>query len=169
MALVTKGSGAHFSIEIEGVEVFSRAFNRLEAGIDDFRSIWPNVAKEFYAIEHEQFESEGSHGASGKWAPLSPAYKKWKEKHFPGQPILKLTNSLYESLTSPDAPASIFRMDREEMTLGSKEPYAVVHQRTRPPISLNQDDKRRLQKAIQAGLVAFTRRAGFQVEERRAA
>lgn len=170
MALVAQGKGAHFSIEIEGVEVFSRAFNRLESGIDDFRSIWPNVAKEFYAIEHEQFESEGSHGASGKWAPLSPAYKRWKETHFPGQPILKLTNSLYESLTSPDAGASIFRIDRDEMTLGSKEPYAVVHQRGgRPPISLNQDDKRRIQKAIQVGLVEFTRRAGFQVEERRAA
>lgn len=175
MALVTKGGGAHFSFELEGVEVFSRAFNRLEQGIDDFRSIWPNVAKEFYAIEHEQFASEGAHGASGKWAPLSPAYRKWKETHFPGQPILKLTHSLYESLTSPDAPASIFRIERDEMTLGSRVEYATAHQRgsgrmpARPPISLTEDDKRRLQKAIQVGLVQFTRRAGFQVEERRAA
>lgn len=159
----------NFSFSIDGVEAFNRGFNRVEEAITDFRSVWPNVAKEFYAIEAGQFKSEGAQGASGKWAPLSPAYAKYKAKAFPGGPILQATRSLFDSLTSPDALASIFRLDRDEMVLGSKAEGAVYHQRgtsrmpARPPISLMQEDKRRMQKAIQVGLIEFTRRAGFQV------
>lgn len=158
-----------FSFLIDGVPEFDRAFNRIEQIITDFRSIWPNVAKEFYAIEVGQFGSEGAKGASGKWAALSPAYAKYKAKAFPGQPILRATESLFDSLTSPDALASIFRIDRDEMVLGTSHEGAIYHQRgagkmpKRPPISLTTEDKRRMQKAIQLGLIEFTRRAGFQV------
>lgn len=155
--------------EVHGAEVLNRAFNRVEEHISDLRPVWPAVAAEFYAIEEEQFESEGAHGASGKWKPLSPAYKKWKELNHPGESILKLFHPLYESLTRHDAPDSIYRLDPQEMTLGSKTPYASVHQRTRPPISLTEADKRRLQKAIQQGLVPFIRRQGFQLLDERAA
>ncbi len=163
-----------FSATVEGVEVLNRGFSRIEEFISDFRSVWPNVAKEFYAIEHEQFASQGAHGASGKWAALSPAYSKYKAIKFPGQPILRATNSLYESLTSPDALDSIFRMDAQQMTIGTQREGARAHQRgtrrmpARPPISFTEADKRRIQKSIQAGLVKFTRQAGFNVEEKAA-
>lgn len=163
-----------FSAEILGVEVLNRAFNRVDEYISDFRSIWPTVAAEFYLIEGEQFKSEGAKGASGKWAPLSPAYKKYKAVAFPGQPILRATTSLYDSLTSPDAPDSIYRLEEQEMTIGTQREGATAHQRgtgrmpARPPISLTEADKRRLQKAIQSQLVQFTRRAGFEVQEKAA-
>lgn len=159
---------------MQGVEVLNRAFNRVEQHISDFRSIWPNVAREFYAIEEDQFASEGAHGASGKWAALSPAYSKFKAIAFPGQPILRATTSLYESMTSPNAPDSIFRMTENELTVGTQREGARVHQKggrnlpARPIIALTESDKRRIQKAIQAGLVQFTRGLGFQVEEKAA-
>lgn len=164
----------HFVGEIQGVEVLNRAFNRIEEHISDFRNIWPAVAQEFYAIEVQQFQSQGAHGASGRWAPLSPAYAKYKAVAFPGQPILRADNLLFESMTSPDALDSIFRMDAQELTIGTQREGATAHQRgsgrmpARPIISLTEADKRRVQKAIQRGLVEFTRRAGFQVEERAA-
>lgn len=170
---MAQGSG-FFSAEIDGVEVFNRAFNRVEGGLSDLRFIWPSVAAEFYAIEREQFASEGAHGASGKWAPLSPAYKRWKELNFPGEPILRLYHPLVESLTTPDAAGSIFKPERDQLTIGSKVEYATAHQRgsgrmpARPPISLNENDKRRLQKAIQVPLVEFVRKQGFQVLEKAA-
>lgn len=163
-----------FSAEVLGVEVLNRSFNRIDEYISDFRGIWPAVAAEFYAIEEGQFASEGAKGASGKWAPLSPAYKAWKVKNFPGEPILKLYHPLYESLTSPDAGDSVYRLEEQEMVLGSRTPYATAHQRgtaimpARPPISLIEADKRRLQKAIQSQLVQFTRRMGFDVQEKAA-
>lgn len=158
-----------FIATLEGVEVLDRAFNRIDHIISDFRSIWPNVAKEFYAIEADQFGSEGAKGASGKWAPLSPAYKKWKEAHFPGEPLLQLTHVLIGSLTSPDEPGAIYRLEADEMTLGSKVEYATAHQKTRSLISFTSEDKRKIQKSIQSELVRFTRQAGFQVDERLAA
>lgn len=164
----------HFSAEVLGVEVLNRGFNRIEEHISDFRNIWPNVAREFYAIEREQFQSQGAHGASGRWAPLSPAYAKYKAIAFPGQPILRADNLLFESMTSPDALDSIFRMDDRELTIGTQREGATAHQRgrgrmpARPIISLTESDKRRIQKSIQRGLIEFTRRAGFQVEERAA-
>lgn len=155
---------------VDGITELDRAFNRIDEYISDFRSIWPAVTKEFYSIEEEQFASEGAHGTSGKWAALSPAYTQWKAKEFPGEPILQREHSLYESLTSPNGLASIFRPERDQLTIGSSEPYALAHQRggrlpRRPPISLTSNDKRRMQKAIQIGLVKFTRQAGFKVNE----
>lgn len=164
-----------FQAELLGVPVLDRAFNRIDQFISDFRPVWPSVATEFYQIEEEQFQSEGGIGLSGKWAPLSPAYKKFKEIHFPGQPILRRDNALYESLTSSDALDSIFIPEKDQLTIGSKAPYARAHQKglgrmpARPPISMSEAQKHRIQKAIQKELVAFTRQAGFQVDERVAA
>lgn len=158
-----------FTFSIDGVPEFDRGFSRVEQTLTDFRSVWPNVAKEFYAIEAGQFGSEGAKGASGKWAALSPAYAKYKAKAFPGLPILRATESLFDSLTSPDAAASIFRVEQDAMTIGTKQEGAIYHQRgtgrmpARPPISLTAEDKRRIQKSIQLGLVDIIRRTGFSV------
>jgi hypothetical protein len=129
-----------FTADVDGVPVMDRAFNRVEERISDFRFIWPSVAAEFYAIEREQFASQGAHGLSGAWAKLSPAYARWKEVHFPGMPILQATTALYESLTSPEGADSVFQPEVDQLTIGSRAPYAVAHQRgsgvpARPPIS----------------------------------
>ena len=164
----------HFTGTVDGVEALNRGFNRIDQHISDFRNIWPKVAQEFYAIEVEQFESQGAHGASGRWAPLSPAYAKFKAVAFPGQPILRAENLLFESLTTADGLDSVFRMDAQELTIGTRREGATAHQRgsgrmpARPPISLTEADKRRIQKSIQAGLIQFTRQAGFEVDEKAA-
>lgn len=161
----------NFSASVDGVETFNRAFNRVESYVSDFRNMFPLIAKEFYAIEKSQFDSQGAKGSSGKWAPLSPVYAKYKAKAFPGQPTLHATRSLYDSMTSPDALDSIFRIDAREMTIGTQREGARAHQRgtsrmpARPIIAMTESDKRGIQKAIQANLVQFTRRLGFEVAE----
>ena len=163
-----------FRGEIDGDQVLNRAFNRVGQFISDFRPIWPRVADEIYQINQEQFDSEGGKGASGRWAALSPAYKKWKEVNYPGQPILRLTNALYESLTDPEAPDAVYQPSRDELVIGTRVEYATAHQRggrmpARPIFSFTEQQKRRMQKAIQVGLVQFTRQAGFEVQEEKAA
>lgn len=118
-----------FSGTVDGIPVLDRAFNRVQERISDFRFIWPSVAAEFYQIERAQFASQGAHGASGKWAPLSPAYKAWKAVKYPNMPILQATTALYQSMTSPDALDSVFRSEADQLTLGSRAPYATAHQR----------------------------------------
>lgn len=160
-----------FLADVNGVEILNRAFNRIDEQISDLRNIWPAVADVFYKAEKDQFDSEGAAGASGKWAPLSQAYKKFKEVHFPGQPILQRDHSLVASLTGANGSDSIFRPEPQELTIGSKAPYARAHQLgkgrlpARPPISLSETQKREMQKAIQKGLVEFARKAGFEVQE----
>ena len=158
-----------FSAEVVGVEVLDRAFNRVNQEISDFRNFWPGVITTFYEIETEQFRSEGASGASGKWAALSPAYKVFKERDFPGKTILRREDALYESMTGPDALDSILRPDRDELVIGSAVPYALIHQKTRPIISLSEESKRRMVKSIQVRLVEFARAAGFEVQGERAA
>lgn len=158
-----------FRAEILGEEVFNRAFNRLDS-LSDLRPLWPEVIREFYLIEAEQFDSEGAAGASGKWAPLSDTYAKYKQVAYPDKPILRADDDLFESLTDPEAAGAILQPEQDQLTIGTSVPYAIYHQRgtsrmpARPPISLAEAQKRRLQKAIQAGLVRFVREAGFQVE-----
>lgn len=158
-----------FSFVLDGVPEFDRAYNRVEKEIEDHRFLWPAVSQGIYLIEGEQFASEGAAGASGKWAALSKAYKKFKEVAFPGQTILKATTSLFDSVTDPDAPGAIFRPEQGMLTIGTSHEAAIYHQRgtgkvvARKVYSFSPQQKRRIQKAIQIGLVQLVRRQGFTV------
>lgn len=158
-----------FTAEIAGTVQLDRAFNRVNEHISDFRNFWPGVITAFYELETEQFQSEGAKGASGKWTPLSPAYKEFKEREFPGQTILRREDALFESMTSPDALDSILRPEKDELVIGTGLPYALAQHEKRPIISLTEDNKRKLVKSIQVRLVEFARRTGFQVQEEKAA
>lgn len=157
---------------VEGQVVFDRAFNRLDS-LSDFRPIWPNVIAEFYLIESDQFETEGAAGGQ-RWTPLSPLYSEYKEQVYPGQPILQAEGDLRASLTDPEAAGAILQPREDELIIGTSVPYARAHQRgtirmpARPPINFSEAQKRRIQKAIQAGLVRFVREAGFDVQEKAA-
>lgn len=163
-----------FSATLDGVPVLDRAFNRIEQRVSDFRFAWPAVSREFYDIELRQFETEGAVGASGKWAPLSDPYERFKVIAFPGEPILQATHALKESLTTNDALDSVFIPEKDQLTIGTKREGARAHQRgtnrvpARPPISFTETQKRRVTKAIQAELVQFTRELGFEVQEQAA-
>lgn len=160
-----------FTAEVAGDQVLSRAFNRVDEQISDFRFVWPSVAGEIYQITNEQFESEGASGASGQWAGLSAAYARFKAAEFPGQTILKAEEDMFNSLTDPEAPDAIYRPLKDELIIGSRDPKALAHHKgkgrlpARPIYSFTEAHKRRMQKAIQRELAALTRRAGFEVRE----
>lgn len=163
-----------FVLQIDGDIAIDRAFNRVDQQISDLRIFAPGIAREFYAAEERLFQSEGASGASGKWVPLSKAYALFKTRSFPGKTILRREDTLYDSLTDPEAPDAIYRAERDEITFGTRDPKARAHHRgrgrlpARPVISLSESDKRRIQKSIQRDLVRFTRNLGFQVDERAA-
>lgn len=162
------------SLDIDGTRELDRAFNRVNQFISDFRNFWPDVTREIYGIERKQFDTQGAAGQSGRWAALSPAYAKYKAIKFPGEPILRATGGLEASLTDPQALDAIYRPEKDQLTIGSKHPGAIHHQRgtgrmpARPPFSLTENNKRTIQKSIQKGLVKFARDLGFQTDERAA-
>lgn len=162
-----------FRVEVAGEQVFDRAFNRIDS-LSDLRPLYPEVIREFHLIEREQFESEGAAGASGRFAPLSASYARSKQTSHPDKPVLRADDDLFVSLTDPEAAGAILRPEPDSLTIGTSVPYAIFHQRgtrhmpARPPISPSETQKRRLQKAIQSGLVRFVREVGIPVDERAA-
>lgn len=163
-----------FSAEVEGVTQLDRGFNRIDQHISDFRNIWPAPTRVIYGIFEKAFDTEGGSTAAGKWKELSPDYAKRKAIQYPGQPILRAETSLFQSLTDPDAPDAIYRPERDQLTIGTKDPKGRAHQRgggrlpARPIIAFTEQDRRAVTKSIQSGLVQFVRGLGFQVDERAA-
>lgn len=164
-----------FDVTVDGEQAFDRAFNRLDHSVSDFRPIWPFVTGTIYGIFGKAFDTEGASTAAGKWKELSPAYAKRKAIEFPGQTILRREDTLFESLTDPEAADAVFIPEADQLTIGSRTPYARAHQRgagklpARPMISFTETDKRDIQKSLQRGLLQFVRSLGLPVEEERAA
>ena len=159
----------NFTFEIEGVQQFNRAFNRIEGHIDDLRPVWDHVERVMFEIEDAQFKSEGSRGGLGKWQPLSRAYAAQKEKTHPGKPILERTGRLMRSLTGKTGDTLLVK-EKDEFGFGTAVPYAPFHQRgggklpKRAVVDLSSSQKRDLQKGIQKGLLDILRRDVSWVE-----
>lgn len=151
-----------FKFEVDGAVQFDRAFLRVQERIEDLRPVWDGVEREFHAIEREQFESEGSAGRSGKWAPLSRKYAEQKEKKYPGAQILERTGALKRSLTSETEHSTVTK-EKQEFAIGTSLPYAKYHQRggkhlpQREIISFSDTQRTRLMKEIQKGLLQIIR------------
>lgn len=155
------------SFDIEGKEKFDRALTLLNDSFKDFRRIWPQVAAVFYKAERRQFDSEG--GKSGGWAAPSEPYAKAKEIRYPGQPILRATNALYESLTDPTGENAIFSQSEDTLTLGSSLDYAAVHQTgwekmpARPPIAIDDEEQAEMVRVMREALGNNAVRLGFEI------
>jgi phage gpG-like protein len=120
---------------------------------DNLLPAFNQIARVFREAESEQFDSLGARGGT-EWPPLSTRYRKWKEKRYPGRPILVLSGRTRESLTRRTGD-SYFTADSHRMTIGTKVPYARFHQSgtrrmpKRPIIALTKDDVREFGRQIQ--------------------
>jgi len=128
-------------IEVTGESALEAAFTSLSRHIRDLRpEIWPLISAQFDRLLVEHFDTGGGSGASGPWAPLSPAYGAWKSKHYPGEPILHLTGNLRRSLTGSFNPNAHYLALPDLLERGSSVSYAGLHQAggggmpARPPI-----------------------------------
>lgn len=87
------------SFDVQGVAQYDRAFEALAVSLDDMRDPLEKILHSLRAIEAEHFAKEGAAAGNAKWAPLSPAYKRWKDRHYPGQPIMQRSGELHRDLT----------------------------------------------------------------------
>jgi len=155
-------------IGLTGQDALNAAITALGGSLRDFRPVWPKVSLIFDRMERDQFVGQGV-GPAGVWAPLRPAYAKWKAVKFPGKPILFATGDLVRSLTSPFDSNAIFDMTPESLERGSTIPYAVFHQQgtgrmpARPVIDPNDKDKEEMLGVIQEHFRDLSLELGFQV------
>jgi phage gpG-like protein len=119
-----------FRMEVAGFEPVRVSLQRFGQRIQDFRPFWIEYfAPAFYRDLQRNFELEGRY--VGGWAPLSPAYKAWKDQHYPGKTILRRTDALFRSLTFDGhtvGPRGIFLPEERRLVLGTSVEYAEYHQ-----------------------------------------
>ena len=160
-------------LQIENEQILDREINRFSNGAQDFRIIAPTLLTTIREIVREQFAAQG-HGPSGQWAKLSPRYFRQKEGlqkqrkedrktlTYPGQPILRASDKLYDSLVARTRD-SIISLRGSVLTYGTRVPYASFHQdgtpnmARRPIFDLREQDKDRIIKNEQARLVKLTK------------
>ena len=122
--------------------------------LSDFTDAWPGVRESIRGMFAAQFPTEGAHGASGKWAPLTARYAAWKARRYPGRKILELTGLLKGSLTSAGHPDEVVQESKTSLWVGTAVPYAQYHQfgtpimRKREIVSLTSRDVASMAMAV---------------------
>lgn len=150
------------------LERIAVAFERTGDELQDFsKHVFPKLTPIFEAEEARQFDAEGG-GPRGGWAQLSPAYAKWKADNFPGKPILRRSDALYEVLTSSTSVFSQRAMGREEFEFGTSGlEYASYHQTgtslmvDRPPFDFSPDFEDDVSRAALEGAREAVAAAGL--------
>jgi len=54
----------------------------------------------------------------GQWAPLSPDYAQWKQRHYPGRKMLRLSNSYFKAATIKGARGNLCEIHPDKMIWG---------------------------------------------------
>jgi phage gpG-like protein len=126
------------SVSVVGADRVGAALGAFGAVFSDLRPFWTDeFAPRFFAKVQDRFALQGQgrgpggRFASGRWAGLSPAYRVWKERNYPGQPILTRTGRLRESMMwsgSSVGPDGIFIAEPTTVVVGTAVPYGVFHQ-----------------------------------------
>lgn len=117
--------GPNISLEMD-TKVLQYRLKGLKAGLADLSPVWRGpVYRIFQDFIKVHFDSGGSYSGD-QWAPLSPRYAAWKEKHYPGKGILRREDDLFKSLQ--DGPDKVLRVTPDSAEMGTSVPYAVYHQ-----------------------------------------
>jgi hypothetical protein len=110
------------SIEALGFSEEERKLAKYAAFLTDLRPFWPRVSTLFIGWMREQFESEGRFFGDS-WAPLSADYLAWKQRVYPGKPILIATGALRKAASFPTREAT-----GSTLILRINDPKAPWHQ-----------------------------------------
>jgi len=150
------------------------AFERAGAEVADVgKHVLPKLVPVLEGAVARQFDAQGAGPEMGSWAPLSESYAAWKEKHYPGQPILVRTGKLRAALTDSNAPGARRDVSGESLSYGTTGiPYASAHQTgsvaghltagnlpARPPFDFGSDFEAGMQAAAAAGIREAVREA----------
>jgi phage gpG-like protein len=153
--------------DVLGEVQLDRQFSRLVSGGNDLSPLFEKMGEDIRDIEKEQFDAEG-YG----WQELSPAYARWKEIHYPGQPILRRTNRLYESMTSKSGADNVSNVQPTFAEFGAAAPsgmYGRFHQLgtvnmpQRKVVQLTEENKRLLTKTFHQYFISLAHDLGFEV------
>lgn len=117
------------SFDSGGAEPFALLLRRWDHNIRDARPAFEAMAQYQLTVNARQFNAKGT-AETGKWAPLSPLYGRWKARVRPGRPLLVFGGDLKQTMTLPGK--GIYIVRPTSMTVGTALPYAKYHQNGTP-------------------------------------
>lgn len=147
-----------------GEQIVSRELLRFGQRAVDARESLEDVATIMREATERQFESQGAY-ASGGWPALAASTVRRKANEGLDPRILHATGLLRESLTRKFGRGHIERVTSNALHFGTRVPYAIYHQSSRPrtkipyrpPVGLTEGDKRRIVRTLQRSIVKGTR------------
>lgn len=108
-----------FPFEFNGKKEFDRIYTNITQGASDISPAFELMASDFRFQSLNIFDNEGSFDGGSKFPPLSPKYKIWKDKNYPGKKILERTGALKASMTRLGAKGNVSDIGRNYMTIGT--------------------------------------------------
>lgn len=99
---------------------FGQAVQKLLAAGADLSPLMEQIGEAALGSFKAGFDS----GGFGKWPPLTRATRQYKERRFPGQPIMVRTGSLRDSIIERDSEGNIFEVSALGVNVGTAIPYA---------------------------------------------
>lgn len=119
------GQGIEMSFQWEpDAETIQMGFERWASLIKDWRPAFTDIANLFRKHEKRHLDSQGA-STGEKFEALSDRYAAWKERNFPGRPILVLRGTLREALTKKGAPGSLELKTAKSMVVGINPAYTT--------------------------------------------
>lgn len=98
----------------------------LDARLRDLTPVWGKVHDIMIALLRQHFRTQGAY-AGQAWVPLNPAYAAWKKRHYPGKPILRREDTLFESLVNKSHGRHVWRTGPSFAEYGTSVPWARFH------------------------------------------
>jgi len=138
-----------FNFDVDGEPQLRRWLDLTADSVNDFSTIFKKLGEDFRETQKAVFKKQGANEGLPGWKPLSRGYKKWKDKHYPGKPILTLTGAMKQSLTRKNNSNHIERISKNTFEIGTKDFKAIIHQRggrklpKRKVVDLSEPQKRR--------------------------
>lgn len=128
-----------------GLPATAFALQRFGEDLSDFTEFWQEYfLPNWYRTSTTHFETQGA-SSGAQWPPLSAAYADWKQKHWPGLPILVLSGALRDSLTQQNDSNAVADMTPTQLSMGTRVTYARFHQTgtkympARPPLRVSRE------------------------------
>jgi len=129
MTITFMSNPLHIKFSVDGEPQFSRVFDTMSEQIESIEPALLDISTDFFQHMMRVFKMEGAVDERTRWTPLSQSYAAWKRKHYPSAKILHLTGRLEKSLTEKGSPDNIMNLDKLTLSIGTRVPYALKHQR----------------------------------------
>ena len=108
-----------------GEVFYKKAFDHLGDTISDISNFSKDFFSWFRDLAKDQFDQQGS----PSWPALAPKYQAWKNRYYPGRPILVRSGKLRNSVTKEYSSFHFAKKSKNTLEIGTQNiSYARVHQ-----------------------------------------